>query len=831
MAAYWGWKFVNFLARQTTGWGPNDLAATAFVKSREFQQSVIDQVGITDAARYMEKAFPGTVKSPLAYGFRLALPLILGAFGKKVGGAKGGRLGLASGLALALITWGDITQSPEELHRIFSGEQDVPVRRGRYWIFGQTPFFGGKISYWRPHWYPMMRSRYKFRGSLWDSEAEYWAQGTPLSPILAPLIQGRLWDPYYWEKKHYYDRPYLMTGELFEPTMPFAWLLNMTIGRFVKPQRIMHQEYLGVPQPGEVGGRGMVYGAGERLGMGTFAPEPELPTIAPNNIEWGLTQGLYTTAEQMGLRGYMLNVLFEDLTGRQDFTPRGPIVQSARRATGYERGYWDMQIGDPFGFTEFFRRVLPHRRRSIEEYNPIRNLMPEWMPGEEYYIDFKHGDPFIKVDLGEARLPGPGYEALHRLHSGIPGTYDAIDRFLILADVAPYSDQYKQYKQLAMHMTKDEPEWRKVVKRKLQQRAQIHEEFNFLKLDPPEDINFVMQGLSAMYRRGIAAVTSFPNPAEATPITSMFSTNKWFPYKTPITAYKDYRLHGSQFTSWGHPIRDFIFPYMRKVRGKAEGLFGSEYISREEHERRDYEEYFDKLKYAKYRNLARVAMAQGQQGLSNQFDRISKRTMTGVNLYGAWPEIFSAMPKRERSFYEAFVDARYGEREEILDIVPPQMRKLYMAQWNIKDRKEGLPASYNVDSTTAKDMVDYFKEYHLPPPDWAGWHPDVDLRDVQLKVARQEAMNIHNFDLWESREREMARRPYIPTIKDIREPTIDMSVLQNALYDQLEREGFTNARIHITRTPSITNAIRMKFNIMRNRENEYRNQMRRMAYA
>jgi hypothetical protein len=72
--------------------------------------------------------------------------------------------------------------------------------------------------------------------------------------------------------------------------------------------------------------------------------------------------------------------------------------------------------------------------------------MPTWLPGPEYFLDFRHGDPYSKVMNGEYRLPGSGYESLNRLHPDMFGEYGAIDRFKILADVAPYSEQYKYYK-------------------------------------------------------------------------------------------------------------------------------------------------------------------------------------------------------------------------------------------------------------------------------------------------------------------------------------------------------------------------------------------------
>ena len=189
------------------------------------------------------------------------------------------------------------------------------------------------------------------------------------------------------------------------------------------------------------------------------------------------------------------------------------------------------------------------------------------------------------------------------------------------------------------------------------------------------------------------------------------------------------------------------------------------------------------------------------------------------------------MPKRERSFFDAFSNAQREDREEILDMVPEPMQRLYKAQWNTADKKDDLPPMYDVGRTTSRDMTEYYKDYNLPAANWAGWHPDVELEDVKMKVVKQEAMNMHKFNLWESRERAMARRPYVPTIEDIRGPSVDLSTLQNALYGQLETEGFQNSRINITRTPSLRSRIKMKFRIRRNRRNEYDRNMREFSYA
>ena len=128
-----------------------------------------------------------------------------------------------------------------------------------------------------------------------------------------------------------------------------------------------------------------------------------------------------------------------------------PHLASADEITSWRRAFWDMELGGLGGeLSEIVRRFIPNKPYAERqaEINPIRNTMPTWMPGPNYYLDFQHGDPYAKIPGGEYRLPGPGYEALNELHPDEFGRYGAFDRFKILADVAPYSEEYEYYKEI-----------------------------------------------------------------------------------------------------------------------------------------------------------------------------------------------------------------------------------------------------------------------------------------------------------------------------------------------------------------------------------------------
>jgi hypothetical protein len=101
--------------------------------------------------------------------------------------------------------------------------------------------------------------------------------------------------------------------------------------------------------------------------------------------------------------------------------------------------------------------------------------MASWMPGDDYFTNFRVGDPFTKVDDGYARLPGAGYEALHPELKGIrPEDYPDIYKMSILADIAPYSREYNTTRQRVLDRSRGNTalriEYDKIVDRVRQTR-------------------------------------------------------------------------------------------------------------------------------------------------------------------------------------------------------------------------------------------------------------------------------------------------------------------------------------------------------------------------
>jgi hypothetical protein len=133
-----------------------------------------------------------------------------------------GQIGLAG-----LIPGGQTAEEKRE--ELFEGQ--VPIRRGRYWLLGNTPFKGERIQYFRPSWYQRFKSGSNFTPEMNETPMERLLFGYDFSP-LRPL------DPYRFERQNAETRPYPVSGDYFTgPYGPVTPFLNATVGKILKPRK------------------------------------------------------------------------------------------------------------------------------------------------------------------------------------------------------------------------------------------------------------------------------------------------------------------------------------------------------------------------------------------------------------------------------------------------------------------------------------------------------------------------------------------------------------------------------------------------------------------
>lgn len=398
----------------------------------------------------------------------------------------------AGGLLGAATSVGNLTASNQDVAERMRGDRKVPYRASSGWMLGRDPFSGGRIRFNRESRYNTFGTAYRDIG-VYGSQANKWAYGSWL-----PTLQNwgglrRFLNPYYAEDRNYDTRPYPATSGHFGDVPIFGSILQGTIGSLMKPTRYRDPYGASSGGPGGPAGGGetvagtgggygslsnmnaMSTGAGvgegllagsysgvagfrgygseqlERMGFGVGKVLP-MHANQPTGIGQTLSMQIRAIEEYIGLRGFQMQLIRKTLLGSAYPSLDRPTLATSGKMTRASRGYYDIEPGGMLGMTELPRRFLlrPSRQPTV---NFIPNSIPNFLPGtlsqferdRTWPIDFSRGDPYTKIPQGEARLPGPGYQALHKLHGGI--AYTMLDSFIILADVAPFSQAYRVTKQ------------------------------------------------------------------------------------------------------------------------------------------------------------------------------------------------------------------------------------------------------------------------------------------------------------------------------------------------------------------------------------------------
>jgi len=803
-------RYADYMA-SINGYAPSDLLLDTFATGRNFLQQVREQSGASPAARYLEDLMPGSVDSTFFSTLRTVGPTALGVYKKSP-------LGIAAGLALGAVMGPGLTQTPEETRDILSGDQLVPVRSGRYWAMGKQPYEGGRIEYYAPGLVARQRSNYQYTDTLYGSKAEYFQRHSSL-PTPSNLF-GLLSDQNALIEKHAADRPY--------PVNPDANYASFG-GGAKDNQRVQYGAY------------GPPTGAGASLG---FSP---LQAKMPHR-ESASGQGLANRLGQMSELSGIYKFAMWTMPGLDSRFEQGsqPYADPAFMASS-ERAFYDEGLGGMMGMSELYRRFVTSDQYRTQRgaYNPIPNTMPSWLPGAGsqftgrdgsdgdlgYHIDFTRGDPYSKIKHGEFRLPGAAYERMHRLHSGAPGVYDAVDQFLILSDVAPHSDAFKHYRTIVSSWQKSgviDQNWIGKIESAKEQVSQKMERYQFsyrrfwgTSGPKPKDGQELPE--YNVFERAVGgaweAVTHgvVPRIGVAVPVLGPMLANKFLAERDPIEQYLKNEVYDTSEYSWEKPYTTMLRPMAEQLKatdpltataggglsgfvfganpiakavfaaagamyfggssttrmiktGQATGGYVPDYVT----ERREMQEYFDNLEYAKFRKLETQAASMGRNDLAKYFSSMKNRTVASLD-YSAPSQQFNAsalkaLPSRERAFFQHFLDSPEDQRQNILQYIPEYIKPVYQAAWS----KQGDNRFSYKDFQRGADerVAQYFSSHGLPPDDWVGWNPDVNMDHVRVKtvdsMGNSAAQDLHRMNIWEGTA-DTARIQYPGTQLDVSE--------------------------------------------------------------
>ncbi len=860
------YKYMDYLFKQATslfgrvgpGLGPTDIAQGAFEYSTLGAAFVKDITGITSAAKYLEGLMPGIMESPLSGFARTIAPLSIGGrFGPKglaIGALAAIGLGGPSDVSGVNIAGAGITTSFDSLRAQYSGDEKVRVRSSRWWEFGRQSFYGEGTDRFEPHWLALSKSDFEYSNSLYGSKHEYFSHASPL-PTLHNLF-GLRKDDNYFAEMHKLQRPY-----------PLDASGNPHVGYNSSGLDFVSQSQMNIANS-----------------LGTDAPyNPDIEYGSRHDLSYKVKDAFNRITEFGGIYKFFGETIFGKLN-------HGPVLDDASRITSKNRLYWDKDLGSLLGFTELYRRynLSPDDIKPDYVYNPIANQMPSFLPGanspfkkdREYYIDFTKGDPFTKIKGGEYRLPGKGYEAVNELHSETPGVYTEVDAFMILADVAPYSEAYSYYESKISQMNLS-PEWRQKVNRAIEERniktQGIAADFFKPKFSGSkaavqginEEIkyNAAERLVGRAYENLVGDV--LPELGSVVPMGGII-THKLFPHHTAERDYLERVVYDHRLSDWAKPIESFAEPKLTVlynenpltasagasalgllsatnpaagiVRGATFGaalagastyraaLHGSiegGYIPSERRKEQETLEYFDRLEYLRMEKAKNLAYSQNNSLLANQFQRQQNRTMVGLNYSDPQSLYFGAMaaiPKDERPYFKSFFNETDPEaRERILESSPQYMDDIYKSLWD--------PGSIKRDKNAA--MRDFIRNNNIPDDNWAGWNPALTKQDVFMRtmdtVDESDAINLHKQKI--SMQMMTKARSHIPDTSlgfspHYREEAFDWFGTASSKHDFYEQGYNRNSRINMTLGGQGDVAPYTTYRIKKDREEQYRRYIR-----
>jgi hypothetical protein len=774
--------------------------------------------------------------------------------GMKTRGAAFAAIGAAIGGALSLpFLLGSLGSSEtyDEVVAKQRGETEVAVRKGAGWEMGRTDFEGEGIQYYRPGWFRRLQD-----DAFGDLQF-----GDLADKPLTRLMKG-ITDPYWREKEFYEDRPYAITGPDVTGMGPLGTLWGMTIGRVLKNPAYMHTEeasaggYNGMGR-GEIAQYGSDVSDVPDSALGGLGPQA---VASPYGAAFSAGELAYKATEAAGLPGFAYTAIKKAITGEADIGTEAPVLASFAEMGSIRDNFWDLNIGGGYGTTEGFRRLVPNERFQLQKINNIKNTMPDWLPGPEYYRDLQHGDPYAAIPEGEYRLPGSGYASRFKELEGIdPADYPLIHQYKILADVAQHSKQFKdvskEIKGLADSNALNDSELA------IYRGTQAQLENRDGRGDFADDTGLVGSYWSALKKVGRM------NPVEH--LLPISPVHKFSGRLDAISEYEDKMVYSTASPDWGSPIEDFIRPALNNAARMA----GFEGIPGHVQERRDLVDYFDKVEYTKYKKLENAARSEGEGGAAHAYARKAQSTMFGADPYGNTEAVMRLLPREEKQFFRDFLaTSDPSQKKRIMKLVPKYTKKFYTAQWQ-KQVYASLAAKGDLSSeeqlavtqieaaralegqgtsmgewrdyqsavkagtTRENSFPDYIRAQKVgryfedesplpaPPTDWLGYHPGVSSDRVKLKVVQELGKDFHDFGLWEDDVAAARREPYLDSAA--RELMAGNSADRDEITRSLRAANMTDLDVEVVRTGG--SRTRIVFDVGANRTGELQSQLEKQG--
>ena len=256
-----------------------------------------------------------------------------------------------------------------------------------------------------------------------------------------------------------------------------------------------------------------------------------------------------------------------------------------------------------------------------------------------------------------------------------------------------------------------------------------------------------------------------------------------------IDQYESANIYNKEVKLWYHPVRHIIEPFIASSLSRLGVTMTPSFTE----ERRANQQYWDVLKYIKYKTLANQAAEDGNENAATFYESKWRGTMIGTDpTDDNTKDELQALPENERRFFNFFAnEPDPKKRGKIMSMIPAPAKRIYESVWlkkmadasnnkEIRERFEKIKASEGWDLSESEMRMyqdetggrtsqgdwarahfvrEYAEEHGLPGAGWSGWRADVNLDNVELLALKEDGEQVQDYGFFDQQIREAAFDP------------------------------------------------------------------------
>lgn len=244
-----------------------------------------------------------------------------------------------------------------------------------------------------------------------------------------------------------------------------------------------------------------------------------------------------------------------------------------------------------------------------------------------------------------------------------------------------------------------------------------------------------------------------------------------------LQKYTQEQVYDRKVKLWNKPIEHFLQPLVSSIAHKI----GIDIIPASVKHERSTEQYWDIIKYIKYKKL----QAQAEDTTEAEYyQELSERTLVGADPINNTQGAKQALLYSKQDYFDYFAsEPDPKKRGKIMNVISNAEKRIYGAIWTAnlanggnKDVQEKYrilreTGGYDVDKSVIEDfkkdgnsgnlkdyvraryISQYMKSHKLPGLNWEGWDKSVDIDNTEIHSLLSEGEQVQDYGYFEQQKR------------------------------------------------------------------------------